>query len=68
MTFENLHSIFLRAYVVNYLKNNTYIDSLPYMCLNDALNDALFNLKTLSCICDQVQIYKNNKLVAELNK
>ena len=56
--------IIINAYVVNYLLNGKCIDNLPYMTLSVAIKDALYWFNKV----DQVQIYKNGILIAELNK
>lgn len=56
--------IIINAYVVNYLINGKCVDNLPYTALSVAIKDALYWFNKV----DQVQIYKNGILIAELNK
>lgn len=60
--------IIINAYAVNYLLNGKCVDNLPYTTLSIAIKDALYYLKSLSHKVDQIKIYKNGILIAELNK
>lgn len=65
MYFNNYTGeIIINAYVVNYLINGKCVDNLLYMTLSVAIKDALYWFNKV----DQVQIYKNGILIAELNK
>lgn len=56
------------VYIVKYLINGKLIESLVYFNLNENINDSCYYLRSLSYKVDQVQIYKNGIIVAELNK
>lgn len=56
------------AYIVDYLINGKLIESLLYLNLNESIIDSCYYLRTISFKVDQVQIYKNGIIIAELNK
>lgn len=56
------------AYIVECLIKGKPIENLLYFDLNESIIDSCYYLKTLSSKVEQVQIYKNGFLIADLNK
>lgn len=56
------------SYNVCYFINGLCIDSIIYYKLNNAIRDSTYYLKSLTHKVDQIKIYKNGILIAELNK
>lgn len=73
---ENLYNVYYminklcseKLYNTCYLINGVCIDNAIYYKLNTAIRDAAYYLKFLSYKVDQIKIYKNGVLIAELNK
>ncbi len=55
-------------YEVKYLLNGVCLDNIYYNNLYVAICDCIYWMKQLLYKVDQIQIYKNNILIAELNK
>ena len=68
MNKNKRYYVHIEAYVVNYLLKGQFIDNSLFISLSTAINDSIYRLKGLTYKVDQIKIYKNGILIAELNK